>query len=97
MGEPPATPVRVRDTATRPTLPVFHKIEEAIDNVVPMKRRDTGPVEIVTDEHNSEREDSSALRPLAPLDAAKPVKPTKGKRPIPSWDEILFGAPTDED
>jgi len=91
MGEPPAAPVRVREAATRPTLPVFHKIEEPVDNVVPMKRRDTGPVEQVFD-HEEEPPETPA-----PGQATEPTKGSKGRRPIPSWDEILFGAPTDED
>lgn len=95
MGEPPATPVRVRDTATRPTLPVFHKVEEPIDNVVPMKRRDTTPVDLdPVDDMESDDQGDVESGP-APTEPAKPSS-TK-RRPIPSWDEILFGAPTDED
>ena len=93
MGEPPAAPVRVRDTATRPTLPVFHKLEEPVDNVVPMKRRDTGPIEAVAEE---ELEPEDGPRSPAPSEPTKPSGP-KGRRPIPSWDEILFGAPTEDD
>lgn len=96
MGEPPAAPVRVRDSATRPTLPVFHKVEEPVDNVVPMKRRDTGPVELVADEDDIEPDDDPTPRPVKTPEQTKPSG-SKGRRPIPSWDEILFGAPTDED
>lgn len=86
MGEPPAPAARVREAATRPTLPVFKTVEATpadADNVVPMKRRDTAPV-------TGEPEE------VSPAEPAKPGA-TKGRRPIPSWDEILFGAPTDED
>ena len=92
MGEPPAAPVRVREVATRPTLPVFQRVEAEVDNVVPMKRRDADrmPSDIVED----------AVETPEPTDStptgAKPST-AKGRRPIPSWDEILFGAPTDDD
>lgn len=85
MGEPPVAPTRVRESATRPTLPVFKPVEPApeADNVVPMKRRDTAPVAV---------EEGEPTPPEAP-------KPSggKGRRPIPSWDEILFGAPTEDE
>ena len=96
MGEPPPAAVRVRESATRPTLPVFQKVEAAPDNVVPMKRRDTSPVplEYVADEDTID--DTATDEPDAT--PSEPTKPSsKGRRPIPSWDEILFGAPTDED
>lgn len=89
MGEPPAAPVRVREAATRPTLPVFHKVEEPVDNVVPMKRRDTAPVQPVEDQEPN----PAPGTPRAP----ETTKSPKGKRPIPSWDEILFGTPVDDD
>jgi hypothetical protein len=95
MGEPPAAPVRVRESATRPTLPVFKQVNEAIDNVLPMKRRDTGPVAVEPDQDETQPTEVDAPSGSH----TEPVKTTngKGRRPIPSWDEILFGAPTDDD
>lgn len=99
MGEPPAAPVRVRESATRPTLPVFKTLESPEDaprdNVLPMKRRDTEPVRVVDEDQDPETDDIDA----AATDPVEPPKPNtgKGRRPIPSWDEILFGAPTDDD
>ena len=99
MGEPPPAPVRVRESATRPTLPVFKTLESPEDaprdNVLPMKRRDTEPVRVVDEPQDLETHD---IEPAA-TDPVEPPKPNtgKGRRPIPSWDEILFGAPTDDD
>ena len=99
MGEPPPAPVRVRESATRPTLPVFKTVESSEDalrdNVLPMKRRDTEPVRVVDEAQELDTDD---IDPTA-TDPVEPPKPNtgKGRRPIPSWDEILFGAPTDDD
>jgi hypothetical protein len=99
MGEPPPAPVRVRESATRPTLPVFKTVESSEDalrdNVLPMKRRDTEPVRLVDEAQELDTDD---IDPTA-TDPVEPPKPNtgKGRRPIPSWDEILFGAPTDDD
>lgn len=88
MGEPAVAATRVRETATRPTLPVFKTVEAPVaDNVVPMKRRDTAPVDLPTSDDVDASPQPEATKPASP----------KGRRPIPSWDEILFGAPTDED
>lgn len=83
MGEPPAVPER-RDTVTKPTLPVFRKVEGPVDNVLPMKRREDAEPAI---------DDDATTTPHA----VPPPRGSKGRKPIPSWDEILFGAPTDDD
>ena len=75
LGEPVGSPAPVTEHAThqtRPTLPMFRKVEG--DNVVPMKRR----------EERAEDDDG------------EPTRKSPGRKPVPSWDEILFGSPTDE-
>ena len=87
MGEPPAVQQQAREVQTKPTLPVFRKVEEAADNVVPMKRRDEASPAETTPEDSAQ--------PESPAPATRGT--SKGRKPIPSWDEILFGAPTDEE
>lgn len=85
MGTPASPTPRVQESATRPTLPVFKTVEEAPDNVVPMKRRDAG-----NEAEASETDEAESRHP------SRSNSP-RGRRPVPSWDEILFGAPTDEE
>lgn len=85
MGEPASVPQPAREVPTKPTLPMFRKLEEpAADNVVPMKRREDTP--------------SSSSAEDAPGDE-EPTRggSSKGRKSVPSWDEILFGAPTDDE
>ena len=111
LGEPPVAASRVRDTVTKPTIPVFNKTEEppTPDNVVSFtKAREERIVEAVEPEPVVEIDDpvddftpdelpSDDIVDEEPPEDPSP-KPRKGQRKsIPSWDEILFGSPGSDD
>ena len=111
LGEPPAAASRVRDTVTKPTIPVFNKTEEppTPDNVVSFtKAREERIVEAAEPEPVVEIDDpvddftpdelpSDDIVDEEPPEDPSP-KPRKGQRKsIPSWDEILFGSPGSDD
>ena len=111
LGEPPVAASRVRDTVTKPTIPVFNKTEEppTPDNVVSFtKAREERIVEAVESEPVVEIDDpvddftpdelpSDDIVDEEPPEDPSP-KPRKGQRKsIPSWDEILFGSPGSDD
>ena len=112
LGEPPAAAVRVRETLTKPTIPVFQRTDEptsAPDNVVSITRvreeratepqaesedigfePDAPPVdEVETDTHDG-------FDDAEPTPVPTPSKKS-GRKSIPSWDEILFGSPSDDE
>lgn len=108
LGEPPAAASRNRETLTKPTLPVFQKTDETVilDNVVSISK---AREERHSDVEEDLAVDQDAVDDFVPDDIptedgigdepTPPVtKPRKGQRKsIPSWDEILFGAPGTDD
>ena len=112
LGEPPAAASRVRETLTKPTIPVFHPTEEVTtpDNVVAFNRvREERPVDVEPiDEIVAIDDPVEAFEPDdIPVDdiideTPEPPTPTpspkkSGRKSIPSWDEILFGSPSSDD
>lgn len=105
LGEPPAAAARVRDTLTKPTIPVFQKTEAAAapDNVVSFSKareeRSSEPVEPELDDPVEEfMPDELPSDDFVDETPPQAPKPRKGQRKsIPSWDEILFGSPGSDD
>ena len=109
LGEPPAAATRVRETLTKPTIPVFQPTEEVqkADNVVAFNRvreervPDPDPVIELDDPVDAFTPDEIPVddivdeEPTSPAPAASHKK--GGRKSIPSWDEILFGSPTTDD
>ena len=88
MGEPPAVARQTREVPTKPTLPMFKPLEETADNVVPMKRREEAATATTTGDADIQTPTSTR---------AGDGKSSKGRKQVPSWDEILFGAPPEDD
>ncbi len=87
MGEPPPAARPTREVVTKPTLPVFKQFEETADNVLPMKRREEAP---------TASDEDPTPEPPAPAPSGS-KKSAKGRKSIPSWDEILFGSPPQDE
>lgn len=112
LGEPPAAAVRVRETLTKPTIPVFQRTDEpapAPDNVVsitrvreeratepPIEPEDVGFEPDVPPVDEMEPETPTVFDDTEPSPAPTPSKKS-GRKSIPSWDEILFGSPSDDE
>ena len=107
LGEPPAAASRVRETLTKPTIPVFQPSEEqaAPDNVVSFNRvREERVIEPepVIDVDDPVDEFTPDEIPVDDIVDEEPQPPTpspkkSGRKSIPSWDEILFGSPGTDD
>ena len=107
LGEPPAAASRVRETLTKPTIPVFQPTEEpaAPDNVVSFNRvREERVIEPepVIDVDDPVDEFTPDEIPVDDIVDEEPQPPTpspkkSGRKSIPSWDEILFGSPGTDD
>lgn len=109
LGEPPAAAPRVREAVTKPTIPVFDTTEPAApDNVVSIaKAREERtvavdleadadePVPEFTPDELPVDEEFTDIVDEEPPTAEQPRK--SGRKSIPSWDEILFGAPKSDD
>lgn len=107
LGEPPAAASRVRETITKPTIPVFRETEpeQAPDNVVSFSRAREERVSVEpelddpVEDFTPDELPSDEILDETPLDEpANQPKSRKGQRKsIPSWDEILFGSPSNDD
>lgn len=107
LGEPPAAASRVRETITKPTIPVFRETEpeQAPDNVVSFSRAREERVSVEpelddpVEDFTPDELPSDEILDEAPSDEpSDEPKPRKGQRKsIPSWDEILFGSPSSDD
>ena len=113
LGEPPAAATRVRETLTKPTIPVFEKTEEpaAPDNVVSIvkvleeRTLEAVPLDVedaAADFMMDDIPDDDILDKLPEEDVTDTPTPTPsskkgGRKSIPSWDEILFGPSTTDD
>lgn len=113
LGEPPAAATRVRETLTKPTIPVFEKTEEpaAPDNVVSIvkvleeRTLEAVPLDVedaAADFMMDDIPDDDILDKLPEEDVTDTPTPTpsskkSGRKSIPSWDEILFGPSTTDD
>ena len=109
LGEPPAAAPRVRETLTKPTIPVFDTSEPAApDNVVSIakvREERTVEVDLVPDLDEPVIEFTPDDLPvdeeypdIVDEEPPTPPQPRKsGRKSIPSWDEILFGSPKSDD
>lgn len=101
LGEPPAAGSRTRETITKPTIPVYAEADPTPDNVVSFRaREDRIEIDDPVDDFVPDELVSDELVPddLPVDDDDERPKPTNGQRkPIPSWDEILFGSPSNDD
>lgn len=111
LGEPPAAATRVRETLTKPTIPVFEKTEEpeAPDNVVSIvkvleeRTLESVPLDVeepsvdfVSDELPADDIIDEFDEPT-PTPTSPPPSRKGGRKSIPSWDEILFGPSSTDD
>lgn len=113
MGEPAVVSPRVREVPTKPTLPMFKKNDTAADNVVPLSRArhdveddvaeqidevlDMDPVDDIDPMIDFEDPEAPSSPTLTAVPAPERPASKKQRRSIPSWDEILFGSPTNEE